>query len=152
MGKVAAVLSLAIAAAHAGQIATVEGFKLELGRKLTLPEPIEVQDLTFYQAKAIATGENCVAVSGYIVSHLPDHLYTVHLEIAFWGMANVGRTSPLAKAKATITTPPPERRTRFTTFAVISHTSAQVYQLQISVERITAKQRPEIPQGGHEAK
>ena len=123
---------------------TIGDVKLEVGKKIELSDPIEIQGVSLYSCKAAATGERCALVVGYLVSNLPDHLYTIRLKANLWWMYK-GVTGPATEVvEMTVSAPPPKRRTRFIGFAVAHPDDVKGVTITYSLERLTAnpKERP----------
>ena len=137
MKRVILILACVGAVAWGGQAAIVNGVGLDVGKKLTIGPPIEFQNVIFCSCKARGTAEDGVMVSGYLVSNLPDHLYTVRMQVWLWDMYK-GVTGPVTETiEIVVAAPEPKRRVRFVGFAMASP-NVKAAHITYSLERLTA--------------
>jgi len=132
--RMAVVLALAVGAS--GGTVTVNGLKLEVGRKLTTVEHVEFQGISLYEAKVQGTDEAAMLVTGYLVSHLPSPAYVFQVTIDLWQIAL--SSTPNATAETRVAYPQPGKPTKFAAFTVCSAAGFKAYSIRYSFERVSA--------------
>lgn len=111
--RMLAVVACVCGVALGGQVVTVNGVRLDLKRKMDIAAPVVIQDLAVHECAVAATKEPVVLVSGYVVTHVKDNLYTVRLQFDLWFSMPTSDGGVKSTATAMVQNPVPQKRHRF---------------------------------------